>query len=53
MPTLKVRVGKKPGNSKKLMGMGKTGFYRKKWEKRENCLFSKYMLNKHVQSLAK
>jgi hypothetical protein len=25
--------GKNPGNSKKPMGMGKTGFYREKWEK--------------------
>jgi hypothetical protein len=31
------------------MGMGKTGFYRKKWEKRENCLFSKYLSKNHWQ----
>jgi hypothetical protein len=38
-------LGKNPGNLKKPMGMGKTGFYREKWEKWEklkkngkNCL---------------
>jgi hypothetical protein len=36
-------LGKNPGNLKKPIGMGKTGFYREKWEKRENCLFSKYI----------
>jgi hypothetical protein len=40
---------KNPGNSKKNMGMGKTGFYREKWEK---FPFSKYMFKKHVKSLA-
>jgi hypothetical protein len=40
---------KNPGNSKKHMGMGKTGFYR---EKREKLLFPKYMFKKHVKSLA-
>jgi hypothetical protein len=38
-------LGKNPGNSKKPMGMGKTGFYREKWEKREKLPFLKYMLN--------
>jgi hypothetical protein len=48
----KSKVGKKnPGNSKKPMGMEKTGFYREKWEKRKNCFFPKYMFKKHVKSL--
>jgi hypothetical protein len=45
-------LGKNPGNSKKPMGMGKTGFYREKWEKREKLPFLKYMFKKHVKSLA-
>jgi hypothetical protein len=32
-------LGKNPGNFKKPMGMGKTGFYREKWEKREKLSF--------------
>jgi hypothetical protein len=32
-------LGKNPGNSKKPMGMRKTGFYREKWEKREKLPF--------------
>jgi hypothetical protein len=32
-------LGKNPGNFKKPMGMGKTGFYREKWEKREKLFF--------------
>ncbi len=32
-------LGKNPGNSKKPMGMGKNGFYREKWEKREKLSF--------------
>jgi hypothetical protein len=46
------RVGKKPGKFEKPMGMGKTGFYREKWEKREKLPFFKYMFKKHVKSLA-
>jgi hypothetical protein len=38
---------KNPGNSKKPMGMGKTGFYREKWEKREKFPSSKYILTKN------
>jgi hypothetical protein len=34
-------LGKNPGNLKKPMGMGKTGFYREKWEKREKLSFFK------------
>jgi hypothetical protein len=34
-------LGKIPGNLKKPMGMGKTGFYRGKWEKREKLPFFK------------
>jgi hypothetical protein len=36
-------LGKNPGNFKKPMGMGmgKTGFYREKWENGKNCLFLK------------
>jgi hypothetical protein len=45
-------LGKNPGNSKKPMGMGKTGFYREKWEKREKLPFFKYMFKKHVKPLA-
>jgi hypothetical protein len=37
----KTGLGKNPGNSKKPMGMGKTGFYREKWEKREKLPFFK------------
>jgi hypothetical protein len=39
-------LGKKPGKFEKPMGMGKTGFYRKKLP------FSKYMFKKHFKSLA-
>jgi hypothetical protein len=39
--TSSCRVGKKTGNLKKPMGMGKTGFYREKWEKREKLPFFK------------
>jgi hypothetical protein len=45
-------LGKTPGNSKKPMGMGKTGFYREKWEKREKLPFLIYMFKKHFKSLA-
>ncbi len=49
-PTLNLTgLGKNPGNSKKPMGMGKTGFYR---EKQEKLPFFKYMFKKHVKSLA-
>jgi hypothetical protein len=37
-------LGKNPGNLKKLMGMGKIGFYREKWEKRERLPFLKSFL---------
>jgi hypothetical protein len=34
-------LGKKAGNSKKTMGIGKTGFYRENEKNGKNCLFSK------------
>ncbi len=41
IPNFKAGLGKNPGNSKKPMGMGKTGFYREKWKKREKLPFFK------------
>jgi hypothetical protein len=38
-------LGKNPGNLKKPMGMGKTGFYREKWP------FFKKQVKKHVESV--
>jgi hypothetical protein len=51
-PDPEAGLGKNPGNSKKPMGMGKTGFYREKWEKREKLPFLIYMFEKHFKSLA-
>jgi hypothetical protein len=45
-------LGKNPGNLKKPMGMGKTGFYRENGKNGKNCLFSKYMFEKQVKLLA-
>jgi hypothetical protein len=37
-------LGKIPENLKKPMGMGKIGFYREKWEKREKLPFLNIIL---------
>jgi hypothetical protein len=48
---IKSGLGKNPGNLKKSMGMGKTGFYREKWEKREKLPFFKIHILKACQKI--